>query len=205
MLTLRAIVLTLTTLSVVSVECDAQAAGFQYGVVHSQSLAARSHLDVVEPARFGSVEFNATLVVARGGWWHAEYGFGLIPLAWVRGSFREAIILIPPDRLFGVDGGRATRYAVGVRPVALSIVLGLEAVALEFSADGSVLRFSSPIPAANGARTNFAGSVGAGMRVRLPVGYLSFGYRFSHLSNAGRARFNPGLESHLIHMGVWWH
>ena len=63
--------------------------------------------------------------------------------------------------------------------------------------------FDTDLPRNGGARFNFTGALGGGVRIHLgrSVGVES-SYRYHHLSNGYRAAANPGFDSNLISIGV---
>lgn len=59
------------------------------------------------------------------------------------------------------------------------------------------------MPDERGRRLNFAAGVGLGTEITLSRRtHLTLGYRYHHLSNGFRGRINPGLDAHLLYVGV---
>jgi len=97
-----------------------------------------------------------------------------------------------------------TAYAAGGSPLGLQLRLFPQAPArLVLHTNGGALFFSDRIPDFQSTRFNFTAE--AGGAVRLPVARgrrLELGYRYHHTSNAGTGRANPGLNAHVLYMGV---
>jgi hypothetical protein len=68
---------------------------------------------------------------------------------------------------------------------------------------GGALIFDRRVPTSRGSPFNFTASLEAGLRIGSPnrTGVL-LSYRFHHISNAGFARENPGIASHLLTVGL---
>jgi hypothetical protein len=190
----RTLVILLAVLTVPASELHAQRGHRRYGVFVTHALSVRSPAHFVEPVRPGSIVFVASLPFVVRPWWSLEYSLGVIPLAWVRRS----VVGDPPTR------ERSTSFGVGVRPVELRAALGSRRVTLEASIAGAVLRYGQPTPTLDAANTNFLGSASVGLRVQSLGLDISAGYRRAHMSNGGRADFNPGIDSNEIYLGVWF-
>jgi hypothetical protein len=94
----------------------------------------------------------------------------------------------------------------GVSPLGFGIVAWPER-RLQFSmgATAGVLWFDRPVPIPNAARLNFTAAAEAGVTAAIADrSRLALTYRFHHLSNAGLARENPGVASHLLSLGLRW-
>ena len=68
---------------------------------------------------------------------------------------------------------------------------------------GGALLFDRASPTTAGARFNYTAAVEAGLRIGPPDRTaIVVTYRFHHISNAGMARENPGVASHLLTLGL---
>ena len=190
----RTLVILVGVLTVPGGELHSQWSHVRYGVSLTNAFSVKSPLDFLESVRPGSVVLDASFPLSVRRWWRFEYSFGLIPLAWVRRSIVGDVY----PRV------RGTSFGVGVSPVGLRTVVGSRRVAVEASISGAVLRYNHPTPAANAAKTNLLGSVSVGIRVQLRGADIRGGYRRSHISNAGRADFNPGIDSAEFYVGIWF-
>ena len=139
-----------------------------------------------------------------------EYAADLIPL-----------ILATANRAYRWEGscsgqGGACDYALLRVPVAYKTVgVGLAPVGLQFrtrlrpavavvaGGDAGVLYFARPVPDYEAARLNFVGEIGGGLELTLRADrILALGYRFQHISNAGIAPVNVGVNTHLLLVGI---
>lgn len=68
---------------------------------------------------------------------------------------------------------------------------------------GGVLRFAREMPMDGAARVNFTAQLGAGVLLGRPgrLG-MALGYKFYHISNAWMAQHNPGIDNHMLVIGV---
>ena len=65
------------------------------------------------------------------------------------------------------------------------------------------LVFSNEVPSYNSRRLNFAGQASLGFDHVMRNGRAAtFGYRYHHISNGGTGRLNPGLDAHVVYIGV---
>jgi hypothetical protein len=63
--------------------------------------------------------------------------------------------------------------------------------------------FNRDMPVAGARRFNFALQLGTGVELAARNGgALVLGYKFHHLSNAGTARANPGIDGHVVYVGL---
>ena len=97
--------------------------------------------------------------------------------------------------------GRA--YAVGLVPFGLEVTSPSERrVSAFLSSAGGGLLFTSSYPDVTGRRTNFTLEAGGGFRVRFGHSqWAQLGYKYHHMSNAGTAFANPGLDGNLFYAG----
>jgi hypothetical protein len=66
-----------------------------------------------------------------------------------------------------------------------------------------VVWFTRNMPVPDARRFNFAADAGGGVELLTrDERALVVGYRFHHLSNGGRARQNPGVDMHVLYVGV---
>ncbi|HEX3158631.1 MAG TPA: acyloxyacyl hydrolase [Gemmatimonadaceae bacterium] len=98
----------------------------------------------------------------------------------------------------------STAYAVGLAPVGLQLELfRASAVRLQLATTGGALWFTSALPEPRGTRFNFTADVGSTLALDLLQHYeLLLGYRYHHTSNAGTGRVNPGLNAHMLQLGL---
>ena len=97
-------------------------------------------------------------------------------------------------------------YAVGLSPFGIEVVAPLWRRASVFGAtSGGGLIFTRRFPDVTGRRTNFTLEAGGGVRVRVnATHWAQLGYKYHHISNAGTAFANPGLDGNIFYAGYQW-
>ncbi len=97
-------------------------------------------------------------------------------------------------------------YAFGLSPFGLEVVAPVWRRASVFAAtSGGGLIFTRQFPDVTGRRTNFTLEAGGGVRVRVnATHWAQLGYKYHHISNAGTAFANPGLDGNIIYAGYQW-
>ncbi len=97
-------------------------------------------------------------------------------------------------------------YAFGVSPFGLEIASPVARRVSVFAATaGGALIFSHSFPDVTGRRTNFTLEAGGGLRVRVGSSqWAQLGYKYHHISNAGTAFANPGLDGNVLYAGYQW-
>lgn len=99
---------------------------------------------------------------------------------------------------------RRTVYGAGAAPIGLELRLGVaRPLALLVRGSAGVVYFARPVPDPAERQLNFTLDASAAAEVRVaPRLRLAVGYRFNHLSNAGRGQINPGMNSRMLELGV---
>ncbi len=97
-------------------------------------------------------------------------------------------------------------WAVGIAPFGLELATpASRRVSAYLSSAGGALIFSRAYPDVTGRRTNFTLEAGGGIRLRTRASqWAQLGYKYHHLSNAGTAFANPGLDANLFYAGYQW-
>ena len=97
-------------------------------------------------------------------------------------------------------------YGAGASPFGLTATFRpRRRVQPTLGATGGFLWFDRREPTAEAARFNFTATAEAGVRLVIASGAgVALTYRFHHLSNAGTARDNPAVASHVLSAGVRW-
>ena len=106
----------------------------------------------------------------------------------------------------GLDRLPRRAYAVGVAPFGLELSTpAARRVSGYLMSAGGGLIFSRAFPDVTGRRTNFTLEAGGGLRIRTMRGqWTQVGYKYHHMSNAGTAFANPGLDGNLVYAGYQW-
>lgn len=118
---------------------------------------------------------------------------------WVAGRLELMIEVVPAFVIFQ----QSSSYGFGVTPVFFRWNFdGWSRLKPFIEISGGILRTDRAVPEGT-KRFNFTAHSGPGLRLRVNErSSLLFGYRFHHLSNAGRASTNPSVNSNLFYMGV---
>ena len=157
----------------------------------------------VSTVKFASIDVSMTWRVAGGQTWDLELPVTVTPVALLLHNLTGPAISI--DGALWVFGPfqRVTSRGMGVKPVGIRAVKRIGRSAVYVGLAGGAISFDRPVPAENSHRFNLLGDLDAGLR--LPLGdrhQVNLGYRFNHLSNANRGEINPGIDSHMLSMGV---
>jgi hypothetical protein len=148
-------------------------------------------------------EIEFTVPWRTRGRWGVEYHARLVPLAWVRENPTQSAFRSGLGWAMPTTTTRDSTLGFGLKPAGLRGWFGGGDVRLEADASAGILRFGTPLFAANAARLNFVYEMGFGVRVfRLARGGVVLGYRRHHVSNAGLAEVNPGVNSHVLFLGL---
>jgi hypothetical protein len=136
-----------------------------------------------------------------------EYTADLIPVAVVTETpyYRT-------DRLTFQDGrqmkvfwptGEGPVYGAGLAPVGMRFHLAATPrVRLVGSFAGGGLWFTRNTPVPSARRFNFTAEAGGGAELVVGAHTLAAGYKLHHMSNGYTASANPGLDGHILYLGV---
>lgn len=98
-----------------------------------------------------------------------------------------------------------TVHAFGITPIGWSLSLGGPRARLNLEASGGGLWFSRRIPDPEATRFNFTASMGPALHLTVgPSSALRIGYLWHHTSNGGTGRINPGLDSGILSIGLFY-
>jgi hypothetical protein len=161
--------------------------------------------DVLAPVSVSSIEVELTLTLRASQAWGLELPVRAVPLIMARNNPVNAAYADPFGQWFmPLDTPRSSTLGLGLKPVGLRAWAGSRRVRLQAEASAGVVRFGSPLLAANATRFNFVYDVAVGIRIDVPgAGRAGLGLRRQHLSNAGLGEVNPGLDSHVAYIGFW--
>ncbi len=134
------------------------------------------------------------------------YTAELIPVAVVtdnpNGPGVRATVRGANPEFLGQPGG--TVYGAGIAPLGVELAFFHGGpVSLLVGGSGGLLAFEREVPFGNARKLNLTFDIFTALRV--PVGRSLapiVGYRFHHLSNAGTADFNPGLDARVWFAGL---
>lgn len=141
-----------------------------------------------------------------------EFVADLVPAAWVTMPRRDSVYMVRCEK--PMPGELCRRYepftrverarGFGAAPLGFQVRFSPSRRVQPYVAlSGGMLRFGEVIPVRGGAKLNFTADAGAGLLVALPRGMgLLVGYKFYHISNGGTAYNNPGLDGHMVALGL---
>ncbi len=106
--------------------------------------------------------------------------------------------------LFGTEeGSPSTSHGVGVHPLGVRVVRTTGRVAIYTGLSAGIIFFDKPTPGPDARRENFTGDFELGTRITVSGSLdLVLGYQYNHMSNVGTANDNPGIDSHMVRVGV---
>ena len=140
------------------------------------------------------------------GLWNLGFRYGLILTAphgpgFLRGRLEYALDAVP---VFLIWQKQNTAYGVGVDPFAFKWILDRPgSVAPYFEISGGTLFTNTNVPAGT-SRVNFTSSAALGLHFLQSKHNLSAEIRYMHISNAGLATPNPGINTIQFRLGFGW-
>ena len=123
---------------------------------------------------------------------YLKYKVSLIPVAVVHGD--QETHKLRPSR---------TVYGGGADPIGMQVNFRRHR-RLEpfFAVTGGFLYFTEQVPVTDSSRFNFTFSGGGGGEYGVGRHSILFGYRYHHISNKNTGYENPGIDSHILFMGI---
>jgi len=140
------------------------------------------------------------------GVWNLGFRYGLILTAphgpgFLRGRLEYAVEAVPA---FVVLQKQNTAYGVGVNPFAFKWLLDTRgSVVPYFEIGGGTLFTNTQVPAGT-SRVNFTSSGAMGLHFLRSKHNVSAELRYMHISNAGLATSNPGINTVQLRLGFGW-
>ena len=136
---------------------------------------------------------------------------GRVSLRYVMAATPLAVVASPASRkpqepicdsicpYSGFWSGWDKRYGAGLAPLGVQLEVRVaQLVSITGAAQSGALWFSRSVPVDGSGRVTFAAGINAGAVVTIPsFGRLRGGYGLLHLSNAGLATRNPGLNANV--------
>lgn len=137
--------------------------------------------------------------------WNLGFRYGLILTAphgpgFLRGRLEYALDAVP---VFLVSQKQNTAFGAGVNPFAFKWILDTRTVAPYFELGGGTLFTNTEVPAGT-SRINFTSSGALGLHFLRSKHTWSAEVRFMHISNAGLASLNPGINTVQLRLGFGW-
>ena len=140
------------------------------------------------------------------GLWNLGFRYGWILTAphgpgFLRGRLEYAVDAVPS---FVICQKQNTAYGVGVDPFAFKWIIDRpSSVTPYFEIGGGTLFTNTNVPAGT-SRINFTTSAALGLHFLQSKHNLSAEVRYMHISNAGLATPNPGINTIQIRLGFGW-
>jgi hypothetical protein len=140
------------------------------------------------------------------GLWNVGLRYGLILTAphgpgFLRGRLEYAVEAVPA---FVVFQKQNTAYGVGVNPFAFKWAFDTRSsVVPYFEIGGGTLFTSTQVPAGT-SRINFTTGGAVGLHFLRTKHNYSAEIRYMHISNAGLATLNPGINTVQLRLGFGW-
>jgi hypothetical protein len=102
------------------------------------------------------------------------------------------------------ETGRSPVLGAGIAPLGLQLYAhSTRSVRPFVGASVGTLWFARNTPVPDARRLNISAEAAGGVELLSRDGRaLVLGYKFQHLSNAGTARQNPGVDAHVVYVGV---
>jgi len=170
-----------------------------WGGYSPDSTIAIPALGRTPDARFGILGLRYSRRFNNNNVFNLKYTADILPAAILNYPDLEILPTAPPNVLTV----RPTRYAFGAAPLGLQINLRPQKKLQPFvGASGGFLYFSQRVPNIVGTRFNFTADLGGGVDIRLKENRaLTLGYKYYHISNAGRGIQNAGIDNNLFYVG----
>ncbi len=172
------------------------------------SVAASSRFGYVTDRRFFVAALRAQFLLETFGPIALASTFDLVPLAVLSNtpdyqlrSFRQRDGTMVSLK---TETGRSPVLGAGLAPAGVQLyTLSTRPARFFLGASGGALWFTRDTPVPHARRFNISAEGGGGVEILSRDGRaLVVGYKFQHLSNAGTAPLNPGVDSHLVYVGV---
>lgn len=169
-------------------------------------------LSTANPRVFAGITdgLDLALVAGRASWrlaagdrYALEWMVEVYPAAWLTG--RPDIRLPEPAPEGSIPPVRELQaFGVGLAPLGLRGLIGISPrLRLSLETGAGMMFFTRPVPNELGRGANFTYQIGAALEHDIDQRRsLMLGYRLLHISNAGSAVWNPGIENGVLHFGL---
>jgi len=171
-----------------------------WGGFSPDSSTAITALGRTPDARLGIVGFRYSRRFNNNNTFNLKYTADVIPAAIL--NYPDGEIL--PTGPLSFRRVRPTRYAFGAAPLGLQMNFRPSKKIQPFiGGSGGLLYFNNRVPNYVGTRFNFTADIGGGVEFRLgeEKRAITVGYKYYHISNAGRGIENAGIDNNLFYIG----
>lgn len=161
------------------------------GYSHDSSTEIRA-LGRTPDVRFGIISFRYSRRFNNNDVVNLKYTADITPAAFAN----------YPDTLL-LDPERRSAHGFGVSPLGLQANFRPRKTIQPFvGTSGGMMYFDKRMPNGLGTRFTFTADIGGGIEIRLKEKRsVSVGYKYFHISNAGRGELNPGIDNNLFYVG----
>ena len=152
---------------------------------------------------FFDVNVQYAHVVITGNNWALKYIAEIVPVAIIEQPQQGHTMSGNPEDL---PGSKQNIYGAGISPFGLQMNLRRGSMLQPYiNGTAGVIYFTDKVPVEDSSNFNFMLGLGAGIEVWYRENQsLIFGYKYQHISNAGTAPQNPGVDSNLFYIGFTW-
>jgi opacity protein-like surface antigen len=175
---------------------------FLVGIACAQERPADNEFGVWFDGQFGtghafSSTFDARMYQVEARYSHLVYTNRLLALRYLAEVVPLSVVGDPQ-----ASGQRVYAYGAGGSPLGAQVnFLNRRRIQPFLTSGGGFLYFNRRMFGAT--QFNFTAQLGAGVQVFTSRHHsIDFGYKYHHISNANLGRYNPGLDSHMVFMGV---
>ena len=152
---------------------------------------------------FFDVNVQYAHVMITGNNWALKYIAEIVPVAIIEQPQQGHTMSGKPEDL---PGSKQNIYGAGISPFGLQMNLRRGSMLQPYiNGTAGVIYFTDKVPVEDSSNFNFMLGLGAGIEVWYRENQsLIFGYKYQHISNAGTAPQNPGVDSNLFYIGFTW-
>ena len=152
---------------------------------------------------FFDVNVQYAHVVITGNYWALKYIAEIVPVAIMEQPQQSHTMSGSSEDL---PGSKQNIYGVGISPFGLQMNLRRGSMLQPYiNATAGAIYFTDKVPVENSSNFNFMLGLGAGVEIWYRENQsLILGYKYQHISNAGTAPYNPGVDSDLFYAGFTW-
>jgi opacity protein-like surface antigen len=152
---------------------------------------------------FFDVNVQYAYVVITGNNWALKYIAEVVPVAIIEQPQQGHTMSGHSEDL---PGSKQNIYGAGISPFGLQMNLRRGSILQPYiNGTAGVIYFTDKVPVEDSSNFNFMLGLGAGVEIWYRENQsLIFGYKYQHISNAGTAPQNPGVDSNLFYIGFTW-
>ena len=171
----------------------------EYGIWGGGSFDSPTVIGTAEDRKFFTLGLRYGRILGGSKRVAYEYTVDAVPIA----------VVFQPEfaRAFNRNPDRSI-YGAGISPIGFKVNFNRQGRVKPFaSTSGGFLYFRRPVPVDIPLATKFNFTFDFGGGVQIFTGSrraVTLGYKFQHISNAGRSEVNPGLDANVFYVGFSW-